>query len=194
MARTVRANGQDHALLCGDAIIQDDSYRGGAWDIMVKHAKSYLIPQTYADRWFGFKHYLEVEGRQPVVCAAAEWNPKPAANGIVCCRAPVLFQPENEGGLMPWDRRANGAIVAAIRGHASIEQMALNAKAAGAIGLVVVDNGPEAEFSTWFDVIRDGSGGETAPDTPTVVVSGELRSTLCGGENAAIVHATITCR
>lgn len=153
-----------------------------------------MIPDTYAEKWFGFKHYLEVEGRKPAAAAAAKWNPTPAAAGTVCCRAPVVFDPENGAGLRPWDGRASGAIVVALRGQTSIEQMALNAKNAGAIGLVVVDNGPKEDFSTWFEIVRDGSGGETAPDTPTVVVSSELRSTLCGGAGTAMLHATITCR
>lgn len=192
MARVLRTN--DRAILRGDERHAAAPYGAAAWETVVKRAKGCLVPGSVADTFFGFKLYLDVEGQKPVQACPAEWNPPPAALGSVCLRSPLVFDPENEAGLAPWGRRARGAIVVAIRGQTSIEQMALHAGAAGAVGLVVVDNEPEAEWTPSWTAVREGSEGEVPPETPTAVVSGALRRTLCGREGMAPLHATISCR
>lgn len=144
---------------------------------------------------FGLKHFLEVDGLDPVAAIGADWNPKPAAaddslpsasyrveDWSICPRASVVFDPSNAAGAAPWGDSARGSIVVAMRGHVLFETLALHAEMAGAAALVIIDNDDE-DSKGW------AKKRTVPPKTPTVIVPSSLRAALCErqGSSAAIV-------
>merc|ERR1712110_1110921 len=101
------------------------------------------IPSWLKDRLTREKvDYLDVENSDCLIKGnSADWSEKLLKeDGLLCSYARVFFDSANAGGTKPWSSEAHGAIVVALRGQASWEEMARNAESVGAVAVVVVDN------------------------------------------------------
>jgi len=120
---------------------------------------------------------VDIEGLDPIEALGSDWSDKLVGKGgLLCPRAPVVFDPSNRNGAVAWGPSARGAIVVAVRGVASFEEVALNAGASGARALIIVDNEPRWK-NNW--VMTSDTG--TSPSVPTVLVPMKYGELMCGG-------------
>mmetsp|Transcript_127866 Transcript_127866/g.368256 ORF Transcript_127866/g.368256 Transcript_127866/m.368256 type:complete len:305 (+) Transcript_127866:126-1040(+) len=140
--------------------------------------------------------YVEVDGQpEPIAAVSAEWSRSSGADRRggrsepLCRRTRALFDPENADGAGVWGTAALGMIVVA-EGHGIVLQdIALNAEAAGAAGVIVV-KGDSGEALPEVPATRRQASMQVSPRIPTVVVPSCHRELFCDA-NAELFVAIV---
>lgn len=144
-----------------------------------------------APRFGGKTDFIDIDGMESIEAVSCDWADKLVCKsglgfGRLCAPAPVHFDFNNSAGGMSWGPDAQGALVVAIRGIISFDEMAHNAAEAGAVGLIIVDNEPKWKNS--FQITTDTL---KAPPVAAVLVAhkhAQLFCTGCNGANAQIMR------
>jgi len=174
-------------LLGGDSLLGDAN--GAYGNLRARKSESYLPDFNrnfkLAPRYGGKTDFIDIDGMEPIEAVSADWSDalickSGVARGRLCAPAPVHFDFNNSAGGMSWGPDAQGALVVAIRGIISFDEMAYNAAEAGAVGLIIVDNEPKWKNSNQIttDTLRP-------PPVPAVLVAHQHAQFFCSGCNGA---------
>jgi len=126
----------------------------------------------------GEADFVEIEGVSPIEATGADWSEALlGVGGVLCSRARVIFDANNATGAAPWGPEARGAILVAVRGLVSFEEIAHNAAAAGALAIIIVDN--EDLWTNDWEMTQTEPGA--APIIPAVLVAKRHADCMCSG-------------
>jgi len=126
----------------------------------------------------GEADFLEIDGLDAIEAVGADWSDGLLrTDGTLCPRAPVVFESNNANGMGTWGPAARGAVVVAIRGVGNFEELTVNAAAAGAMAIVIVDN----EDGWKNDYVMTQTENDACPRIPAVLVSRQHTDLMCSG-------------
>lgn len=130
--------------------------------------------------------FLEIDGEMPISAVSSDWSWQfVGRDGAMCELSPIIFDETNAHGASVWGPAMEGAIAVTLRGRRSFEAMARNAEAAGAAGLVVINQ--KSAWDESFQMCLDSPGFAgiylAPPKIPAILVPKSAKELLCAGRS-----------